>query len=143
VNVAGKLRCVGIGLNQDRLVTALQKMTCAVVLDVEIGGIGTVDVFHDLGQVAEWRLYHEMIVIAHQAVGVEYCIVPLGGRSKVGKELFTIRHAFKDVLLFVPPGQGMIKSPRIFDPQRPCQKHTPKPVFIAVSCLMQKILSKV
>jgi hypothetical protein len=126
MNIAGKLRGVGVGLNQDRLVTALQKMTHPVVLDVEIGGVGTVDMFHDLGQVAKRGFHHEVIVIAHKAVSVKYCVVPLGGGSKVGKELFAIRRAFEDVLLFVTPGHGMVKSPGIFDPQRPGQNHTPR-----------------
>jgi hypothetical protein len=48
VNVAGKFRCVFIGLDQYRLNPSLEQMAGPFAFDVEIGRIGGVQYHHEL-----------------------------------------------------------------------------------------------
>ena len=53
-------------------------------LDVEIGAISAVDVPHNLGQVAGRRRQQQMIMVAHQAVGVDHRMVAFCSGFQVG-----------------------------------------------------------
>jgi hypothetical protein len=44
-----------------------------------------------------------MIVVAHQAVRMDYCVISVDGRFEILQELLTILLTFKYVFALVPP----------------------------------------
>jgi hypothetical protein len=49
MDISTQLESIGIGLNKNSMVSALEKMAGAFAFDVVIGRIGPIDVLHDLG----------------------------------------------------------------------------------------------
>ena len=62
---------MGFPLNEDRLEAALEDMTRALVPPVEMLGIPLVQAMHPSGKGWKSGLQQEMVVVAHQAIGVE------------------------------------------------------------------------
>ena len=77
---------------------------------VEVVGVGPVDVPHDLRQVGERRFEQEMVMIGHQAPGMNDGAVTGDGRFEITEELFAVCFAFEDVFLFVAPTGDVVMS---------------------------------
>jgi hypothetical protein len=70
VNIAGKLLAIGILIDQDGPVSALKQVPGSLSFRVIIVGVGPVDVMENLGEIGTWGLKQEMVMVAHQAVGM-------------------------------------------------------------------------
>jgi hypothetical protein len=55
--VTGKLFSIFISFNENGFVPALKQMSGPVALDIEISGIGTINMLHNLGKIPQWRFY--------------------------------------------------------------------------------------
>ena len=71
VQIATQLKEIGVFINEDGLVSPLKEMTTPALLSVYVGGVGTVDIVHDLAQVGMGGLYYEVIVVGHEDVTVK------------------------------------------------------------------------
>lgn len=63
MDVAGELLRICIRINQDRLVAPLEKMSGLLLFGIEVGGVGAVDVAHDLRQIANRCFQQNVIVV--------------------------------------------------------------------------------
>ena len=52
MDVPGKFLAIGILLHKDSFVSALKEMAEPFSLDIEVAGVGAVDMVKDLGQIA-------------------------------------------------------------------------------------------
>jgi hypothetical protein len=71
-------------------------------LYVEIGSISSVYVPHNLRKVACGCFQQQVIVVAHQAVYVDYRTVTLCCSCQIIKKLLPVPLALEDVLLLIP-----------------------------------------
>ena len=72
-----------------------------LALHVEIGGVSAVQVPHDLRKVSTRRLKQQVVVIRHQAIRMNHCVVAFDGGLKVGEKLFPVPTVFEYLLLLV------------------------------------------
>jgi len=71
--------------------------------------------FYETVKVAVQRFQQQMLMVAHQAVGMNDYAISYRGRFQVRAELFPILPTFEDILLFVTPRGHMVERARIFD----------------------------
>ena len=76
-------------------------MARSFALCVEVVGICPIHMLHDLRQIARGCFQQQMIMVAHQAVGMNNCPIAYYRRFKIRKEFFSIHLAFKDILTIV------------------------------------------
>lgn len=93
-------------------------MTAPCPFDVEVRGIGAVYVLHDLREVAGRGFEQQVIMVVHEKISVDHCIVPLGCCFKVAKKLLSIASAFEDCLAFIAPRPHMVEGSWKRYPQR-------------------------
>jgi hypothetical protein len=68
------------------------------------------DMSHDLGEIAFRGLDQGMIVVVHQAKGMNNHPISINGHPQIRKKFLPVTIAFKNILLFVPPSSDMIES---------------------------------
>lgn len=68
LDVAAQRQQVGVAIDRDRLVAALEQVADQAVALVEALRVDAVEVPHQARQVALARVQHEVVVVAHQAV---------------------------------------------------------------------------
>ena len=73
-------------MHKDRYVSALKKMIGMFPPDIEVAGVGAVDVVKDLGQIGTGCFQKNMIMIVHQTISMDDGIISLMSRFKVRKE---------------------------------------------------------
>jgi hypothetical protein len=112
---AGTFHSIGVSLDQDCLVSALEQMARPLPFDVEIRRVCTIDVPHDLRKVARWCFQQQVIMVAHQAPGMHDRSIPHDCRFHLCEKPFPIFLALKDVLLFIASRCDMVECTRIFD----------------------------
>ena len=115
MHVARQLQHIGVRLDQDGLVSPLEQMACPLPLDVEIRRVGPIDMPHDLRQVARRCFQQQMIMVAHQAPGMNDRSIPHHGRFHIGEKLLPIPLALENILLFIASRRDMVQRARIFD----------------------------
>ena len=106
---AGKFHSIGVSLDQDGLVSALEQMARSLPFDVDIRRVCTIDVPHDLRQVARWCFQEQVIMVAHQAPGMNDRSIPHDCRFYIGEQPFPIFLALEDVLLFIASRCDMVE----------------------------------
>ncbi len=77
-------------------------MPRAFSLDIEVGRVSTVDVTHDPGEVAKRGFDQQMVMVAHQTVGMNNSAIALGSGLQIGEEFQPIGGISKDILAFIP-----------------------------------------
>jgi hypothetical protein len=75
--------------------------------------------FYETVKVAVRRFQQQMLLVAHQAVGMNDCAISYRGRFQVREELFPILPTLEDILWFFSPRGHMVERARIFDSKGP------------------------
>jgi len=116
VDVPGKFCSVFVSLDQDRLLPSLEQVPGPFSLYVEVRRIGAVHMPHDLREISFRCLQKQMIMVAHQAICMDYRSIPFRCRAEIFKKFLPVSLAFEYVLLFVASRGDMVKCARIDNP---------------------------
>jgi hypothetical protein len=81
VDIARDLLQIGIGLDEEGLISPLIEMAGPVMGAVEMGGIGDVEVPHEFLKIGAGGLNQKMEVIGHQDIGQHLYLIDLGGAA--------------------------------------------------------------
>ena len=82
--------------------------------------VNTIELAHPLGEVRIRRLYHQMVVIAHQTVGMANPVKPFHHLRQYLEKTLSILIIFVDGLVPVSAGSYMIKRTIELNAQRSC-----------------------
>jgi hypothetical protein len=100
---------------QDLLVSVLEKWPLVFIGFVKVQGIALVNALKDLGERDVFRFNQEMDVTACENIGIEAKMVALFVGEK-NAEVFLEVGWFLENLLFLPPGDAVIKGAVVFYP---------------------------
>ncbi len=73
---------------------------------------------HPFGEIAIGSLDHQMIMVAHQAIGVAEPVKALSDMSQRAEEELAVGVVFEDRPLLIAAGSDVIEGAVVFDPQR-------------------------
>lgn len=111
---------VTVSINHESFKTTLKKVANALVNGVEPLRVVAVHVAHERGEVAFRGLDEQVVVIAHEDVGVENRIVKSETIGEVFQEGETVSVVEKDFLSSVASSGDVIKCAFEFDAKRSC-----------------------
>jgi len=100
--------------NQDGLVPALEDMADPVVVPVEFLGIDTIELTHSFTEGAINGFDDNVVMVAHEAIGMTKPIEEIAAPCEDIKEDSTILVIAENIFLFIPTRGDMIKCSRKF-----------------------------
>src|ERR1035441_1123319 len=106
-------------LHRHRLISALKQMPKELMPAVVALGVGPLQPFHPGHQVAFWRLHQQMIMVAHQHVGMNPKAGLLARFAQRLQESLAVLIILENLLPVSPTGHHVIGRPRILDANRP------------------------
>lgn len=105
---------MAVFLDKDAFESALEKVAVPLVSFVKKLGINPVKLSHAEGKVAIGGFDQEMIVVAHEAVGVAQPVISFVDMLKGVEEVLAVLVVFEDSLFFVAARGNMIHSAGVF-----------------------------
>jgi hypothetical protein len=114
-DIARQLQEVDIFLDEYRFVTPLKNMSDPTMAAIDALRKDAVELAHACGKVSFDRLHHEMVVVAHQAVGVTRPIEALADRTQDVQPGNAILVARVDVLPSVTTRRDVVQTSGKFD----------------------------
>ena len=120
MDIGGYFTCVFFRLNECRVEASLKGMAAKVFAFIEIACIHRVYQMHDFREMPAGSFDQEMVMIGHQAVGMNNGSELIVRASEAIKEVKVISFHLKDGLPLISPRTDVIKGPREFNPKRPC-----------------------
>ena len=111
---------IAAALHQLRLVASAEHMPKLLVPVIEPDGIGALQPGHPGDQVCVGGFQHQMIVVAHQAIGMH---LPAGLLARLGEgfyKIVTVHVIEEDVLAPVTPAHHMVHGAGIFNASLAC-----------------------
>jgi len=123
VDIAGENGEVTFFFNEDALVSALVEVPDSLVPAIEGTGVGDVEMAHEFAEVAEWCLYQEMKVIAHQDVSMELDGIDVNGLGNEAQENPPVLIVFKDIPPLVATAGYVVNGAGILDAQWSSHTH--------------------
>jgi len=90
VNISAQFQQIGILLHNNRLISSLEKMTTPIVFSVHIDCVAGVDILHNLGNIREWCLQYQVIVIVHEDIRMKEVTEPFLCPAKDLQESFSV-----------------------------------------------------
>ena len=121
-DVAGNSEEVRFFLYQFRRETRLKQMTDAVVSAIERLCVGSVQLTHGERDISVGNLQQEMVVVAHQAIGVTEHIMLLGHGAEYGQQTPTIGVIPEDVSTLVSTRHYVVDATGDHETERPCHQ---------------------
>ena len=115
MEVAGQLQQIGLLIDQDIVITPLEKMAHPLMLPVEVIGVGSVKIVKDGDEVAARGLYQEVIVVRHKSVSMDQNPVPLMDLPQKFQKSGKIPIVGKDVPPFVPSCRDVVNGAFVLD----------------------------
>ncbi len=106
--------------HQDRFIAPLQDMTDAFMTTIKALGVDAVQLAHASRQVGPGCLEKQVIVVAHQAVGMTYPFETVDDLAKKLKERDAVRPGEENILFRVAPARNVIDGSFKFDTKRTC-----------------------
>jgi hypothetical protein len=111
-------------LAEDRLVTALKKMTNGVIPVIVIQSISLVETLEYLGQGCLSGLYQKMDVVPHENICIEKIMVAILVDGEKLEIFLIVRRDFEYLLALVASGNDVVKRSLVFDARLAC--HDPR-----------------
>jgi hypothetical protein len=108
---------MGFFLHQHSLEAPLKQMPHDAVQAIEVLGVQTIEVPHPGGEVAVWRFHHQMVVIAHQAIGMHHLIEALADNPKHLQPVQAVIVIKIDILTPIPTRGDVIQRAGKLNPQ--------------------------
>ena len=90
MDISAQFQEIGIGLNEDGLVTALKEVSASLVTSVEIDRIGGVQSLHKATEIRIAAAQRKMQVVVHENEHVDFRIVKIGCGSENLKKVAAI-----------------------------------------------------
>ena len=103
-------------LNQDRLESSLKEVTNPFVSTIEALRVAPVELMHPPREIRFGSLQEQVVVIAHQNVGMDPPEHDLDDAAYQAKELLTIDPVAKDLALFVASARDMPERAGVIQP---------------------------
>jgi hypothetical protein len=91
-------------------------MAASPLFYIDIVGVRTINIMHHATQVARWRLYDQVVMIAHKHITVKQIPILFLRFLQIGLEFFIICLAVIYPSSLISPGGYMVKGPFIFNP---------------------------
>jgi len=85
-------------------------------------GVDVVQLAHPLGEIRIRRLNEQVIMVAHQAVGVHQPVEPMTDTAKHIQEEMAVPSAEADVLSTVTTRGDVVQGARVFESKWSCRK---------------------
>ena len=120
MDVAGDFLQIIVLINQEGVVATLVKMARATMPPIEPGGVGDIEVPHELLEIAPWGFHQEMKVVAHQDVGENLGLVDVRGAPQQIEKGQAVGIGGKDILSVITATGYMVIGILELDPKRPC-----------------------
>jgi hypothetical protein len=108
-HVVERVRILLVGLDQDGVVAATEEVVPAPVAVIESPGVGAVEVAHAAGQVRLGGLDDQVVVVSHQAPGVDAPVIAVlhaaqevdedGAVAVIGRDRPPVVPACRDVVV--------------------------------------------
>ena len=111
MDVAHQLQQVAIAVAHDRFVAPLVQMPDTLVAPVVERGITHIKMPHELAQIAPWRRYHQVKVVAHEHIGVKLDPVNRKRSPQFFEEGLPVPVVAKDRPAVIAPARDVIISP--------------------------------
>ncbi len=102
-------------MNQDSLITSLKDMSHTMVIPIMGLSINAIELLHAFTEVAIGRFDCQMVVIIHQAVGMDQPIEGLDHLAQDFKKCDSVVFGYKYGFLPVASRGHMIKCAHVFD----------------------------
>lgn len=99
VNIAGERQEVAIGLVENRVLTSAKERAIGMMQAIVALGIETAHMPHAPREVAAGRLDHQMVMVGHEAIGVDLESKALAGFGQRLKKSLVILVLVKDPLV--------------------------------------------
>ena len=119
-----ELEQMGFPLNEDRLEAALEDVTRALVSAVEMLRIPTVQAMHPPGEGWKSGLQQKMVVVPHQAIGVEEPRLIGDDRGENVQEKTAIGGISKDRSPLMAPAGDVVERARELQAKRSRHMHS-------------------
>jgi hypothetical protein len=119
-HIAAQLQQMCVLLHEDGVVPALEEMADQVMPAIEGLGIDAVEVPHAASQIGLWCFQEQMVVVVHQAIGIESPSETRDGLSKDRHPAGPVGCIGHDGLPCIPATGDMIEGAGKFEPQRTC-----------------------
>jgi|GEM_PF-3614958 len=117
MDVATDLPVMALLLDEDGLVSALKEMADAMMAEVEVAGIATVEKLHSGGEVWFGGFDEQMIVIGHQGEGVDPPAIGIDGAGQPGQASGEVVVVLEEGSFFVSTRGYVVQRPGKFDSQ--------------------------
>ena len=111
VHIAGQFKEIVVGIDKDRLVTALKKMSNSFMAAIKIDRIRCVEPLHESAEVCLTGHHNQVEVIIHKDIGVNLHFVQIGCGFKNVQEAMPVGVIFENRFSFVSPACHMIPCP--------------------------------
>jgi hypothetical protein len=121
-DIACQFQQVGVPLQKDRLVTTLENVADATVYLVDPLRVDAVQLACPLGEIGIQRLNEQVIMVAHQAVGVHQPVEPTTDTPKHIKEGMAVPIAEVNVLFPVTTRGDVVQGTSEFERKWSCRK---------------------
>jgi len=93
-------------------------MPCPSSLSIDVCRVGTIDIVHDLMQVAMGGLYDEMVVVGHKNIAVQEITILILRLLEVVLYPFIVCFGEEDPPPLIPPSRYVVEGPFVLYPHR-------------------------
>ena len=114
VQISGEFQEIGVFLDKNGLIPALIQMTLPMVAAVVIYGISRIESLHQVLQIRLQGLEEQMIMIGHQHIAVQLCMITVKTVGEDFKKFPAVTIILKDVFPFISPAGYMIPGTGVF-----------------------------
>src|SRR5208337_1797722 len=111
VQIATQFKKIGVLVNEDSLVSALKKMPCPSSLSVDVRGVRTIDIVHNVMQVTLRCLNDEMVVVGHKDVAVQEVAILILRLFEVVLHLFIVCLGKEDLPPLITTSGDVVAGP--------------------------------
>lgn len=121
VDIAADLQEVTVTVDKESLIAALKQMATVLCLDINVGGVGTIEIVHERAEVGEGRFDDDVVMIPHEHVAMKEDLELLACIPKILCELHIVCLAQVDLLAIISPGGNVVEGTGILDAE--CSGH--------------------
>ena len=115
MNVTGKLDKIGVSIDKDSLESSLEEMAVSLAFPVKVSDVADIEPLNGFAEVSFLGLQQEMIMVIHQAIGMNDNGKPFNSKSYIFEEFFFVAIVFEYVLATVATVDKMIVGTGIFN----------------------------
>ena len=115
MNITGKLDKIVVSIDKDSLESPLEEMAVSLAFPVKVSDVADIEPLNGFAEVGFLGLQQEMIVVVHQAIGMNDNGKPFNSKSHIFEEFFFVALVLEYLLAPIATVDNMIVGAGIFD----------------------------